>query len=175
MRELGVSTALLPEVEDAPSPYLAAGDLGSHFDPPILEVMRPMVAASRASIVFDNWREISAVGGHIGTIRVFRRDDAPDKRTVVIFGDSYGFGDDAYQGLSWFLAQVFREVHFIWAPFGWDPDYLDSVGAELVVCQTAERFVGRVPRLRVDVRSLAEETIGRHRALTDEHIFEDEA
>ncbi len=106
-------------------------------------------------------------------MRVFRRDDAPDPRTVVIFGDSYAFGDDAYQGLSWFLAQIFREVHFIWAPFGWDPDYLDSVGAELVVCQTAERFVGRIPKPRINARSLSQGTTGQHRALTDEHIFED--
>jgi hypothetical protein len=173
MRELGTSPTLLHDVEDAPRPHLGTGDLGRHFTPPVVEVMRPMASVSRATVVSDNWAEISRVGGHIGTIRVFHCDDAPDERTMVVFGDSYSFGDDTYQGLSWFLAQVFREVHFIWAPFGWDPDYLDSVGAELVVCQTAERFVGRVPKLRVNVRSLAQETIGRRRALTDEHIFED--
>lgn len=173
MLELGVSPALLDQVEDAPRPHLGSGDLGLHFDPPVAEVMRPLAAASRATIASDNWTEISSVGGHIGTIRTFHRDDAPDPRTVVIFGDSYAFGDDAYQGLSWFLAQIFREVHFIWAPFGWDPDYLDDVDAELVVCQTAERFVGRVPRPWVDARSLSQETIGRRRALTDEYIFED--
>jgi alginate O-acetyltransferase complex protein AlgJ len=102
---------------------------------------------------------------------VFRNDDASDQRKVVVFGDSYGFGDDAYQGLSWFLAQVFCEVHFVWVPCGWDPDYVDSVGAELVVCQTAERFIGRVPQVSVDVRSLAQETTSRHRALTEERIF----
>jgi alginate O-acetyltransferase complex protein AlgJ len=173
MTALGVSTTLLPQVRDAATAYLAAGDLGSHFDPPMLEVMRPMAAASEASIVFDNWAEISAHGGHIGTMRVFRRDDAPDQRTVVVFGDSYSFGDDAYQGLSWFLAQVFREVHFVWAPFGWDPAYLDGVAADLVVCQTAERFIGRVPMASVDVRSMAQETISRRRALTEERIFSD--
>ncbi len=171
--ELGVAPALLDQVDDAPRPHLGSGDLGLHFDPPVVEVMEPLASASRATISSDNWAEISSVGGHIGTMRVFRRDDAPDPRTVVIFGDSYAFGDDAYQGLSWFLAQVFREVHFIWAPFGWDPDYLDSIGAELVVCQTAERFVGRIPKPRINARSLSQGTIGRHRALTDEHIFED--
>jgi hypothetical protein len=171
VRELGVSPALLLDVKDSSTPHLGAGDLGLHFDPPLLEVMRPMVGASRATVVSDNWEEISRVGGHIGTMRVFRREDAPDELTVVVFGDSYGFGDDAYQGLSWWLAQVFREVHFVWVPFGWDPKYLDSVNAELVVCQTAERFMGRVPRLKVNVRSLAKETIARHRAVTEERIF----
>jgi hypothetical protein len=171
--DLGVSPAFLPEVEDTPTPHLGAGDLGHHFDPPLLEIMRPMADASRAAVVSDNWAEISRVGGHIGTIRVFRREDAPDERTVVIFGDSYGFGDNAYQGLSWWLAQVFREVHFVWVPFGWDPKYLDSVNAELVVCQTAERFIARVPRLKVNARSLAKKTIARRRAFTEERIFKE--
>jgi alginate O-acetyltransferase complex protein AlgJ len=169
--ELGVSPTLLPEVDDTAAPHLGAGDLGLHFDPPVLEIMRAMAGASRATVASDNWEEISRVGGHIGTMRVFRREDAPDERTVVVFGDSYGFGDDGYQGLSWWLAQVFREVHFVWVPFGWDPKYLDSVDAELVVCQTAERFMSRVPRLKVNVRSLAKETIARRRAVTEERIF----
>ena len=173
LSELGVPPAPLDRVEHASRPHLGSGDLGLHFDPPVVEVMEPLASASRATIVSDNWAEVSGVGGHIGTMRVFRRDDAPDPRTLVIFGDSYAFGDGAYQGLSWFMAQVFREVHFIWAPFGWDPDYLDSVDAELVVCQTAERFVGRIPKPRIDARSLSQVTLDRHRALTDEHIFED--
>ncbi len=171
--ELGVSPALLPDAESSAAPYLGSGDLGRHFDPQLLEVLRPMEGASRAAVVSDNWAEVSAVGGHIGTIRVFRCKSAPDKRTIVVFGDSYGFGADAYQGLSWWLAQIFREVHFVWVPFGWDPAYLDSVKAELVVCQTAERFLGRVPRIAVDARSLAQETIERRRAVTDELIFEE--
>ncbi len=173
LKELGVSSAFLPDVEDIPRPPLAAGDLGQHFDPPVVEVISSRMGASRATVVLDNWAEIADVGGHIGTTRIFRHDDAPDGRTVVVFGDSYSFGDDVYQGLSWFLAQVFREVHFVWVPFGWDPEYLDSVSADLVVCQTAERFIGRVPRTSVNVRSLAQETIARRSALTEERIFED--
>ena len=136
---LKVPATLLPEVTDSPGTHLASGDLGSHFDPPELELMVPMAGASRARLVSDNWSQVASAGGHIGTTRIFRQDDPPDRRALVIFGDSYGFGDEAYRGLSWFLAQVFREVHFVWAPFGWDPGYIDSVGAELAICQTAER------------------------------------
>jgi hypothetical protein len=175
LRELGVATELLEEPRCGSRPHLGAGDLGQHFDPPILEVMAPIVGGSRATLMSDNWAQITALGGHIGTRRVFRRNDAPDQRTVVVFGDSYGFGDDAYQGLSWFLAQVFREVHFVWVPFGWDPEYLDRIGADVVVCQTAERFIGRVPMASVDVRSMAQETTSRHRPLTEERIFNDRA
>jgi alginate O-acetyltransferase complex protein AlgJ len=171
--ELGVSPALLPDAKDTAAPHLGTGDLGQHFDPPLLEVVRPMAGASRATVVSDNRAEVARVGGHIGTMSVFRREDAPDERTVVVFGDSYGFGDSGYQGLSWWLAQIFREVHFVWVPFGWDPEYLDSVNAGVVVCETAERFLGRVPRLGVDVRSLAQETIARRRAVTEERIFRD--
>jgi alginate O-acetyltransferase complex protein AlgJ len=174
MSELGVSPALLPEVEESDATlHLGAGDLGLHFNPPLLEVMHPMSGSSQAAVVSDNREQVARVGGYIGSMRVFRREDAPDERTVVVFGDSYGFGGDAYQGLSWWLAQVFREVHFVWVPFGWDPKYLDSVKADLVVCQTAERFIARVPRFKVNARSLAKETIKRHWAVTEERIFTD--
>jgi alginate O-acetyltransferase complex protein AlgJ len=170
MQELGVEFAV--EVDGTPREYVHAGDIGSHFNPPIVEIRR-VAKPSQATIVFDNWAEVSRVGAHVGTMRVFRNDHAQDKRTVVVFGDSYGFGDDSYHGLSWHLAQAFREVHFVWVPFGWDPDYLDSVGADLVVCQTAERFVVRVPRARIDVRMLIEGTINQEVALTADDIFRD--
>jgi alginate O-acetyltransferase complex protein AlgJ len=172
---LGVSGALLAGIAESVQGEVLSGDLGQHFAPPIVEVGERLPDPSAASIVFDNWPEIAAAGGHIGTLRIFRRDDAPDPRTVVVFGDSYGFGDEAYPGLSWFLAQAFREVHFVWVPFGWDPGYLDRVGAELVVCQTAERFIARVPRARVDVRELVRDGVGPGGALGLERVFGDVA
>lgn len=170
---LGCPATLLDEIPREEVPYVMSGDLGQHFRPPIVEINRQLVAPSASKIVFDNWSEVSSVGGHIGIRRVFRRDDARDPRTIVVFGDSYGFGDESYQGLSWFLAQIFREVHFVWLPFGWDPDYLERVGADLVVCQTAERFVGRVPRTRVDSEALVQETMGRRAALGLTTVFGD--
>jgi hypothetical protein len=170
---LGARPELLEGVSTTQEQQLMSGDLGQHFTPHIVEVGQRLSAASRSTMVFDNWPEVLGQGGHIGTRRVFRREDAPDARTVVVFGDSYAFGDDAYPGLSWFLAQAFREVHFVWVPFGWDPDYLDRVGAELVVCQTAERFIARVPRLRVDVESLAREVTERGAAHGLERVFGD--
>lgn len=153
--------------------YLTAGDLGAKFDPPILEVMAGPSSLHRARVVEDNRDEIAAVGGHIGTRRVLSNDDAPDDRVVVIFGDSFGFGTEAYQGLSWFLAQVFRETHFVWVPFGWDPDYARAVGAQAVVVQGAERFVARVPRPAIEVGRLAEETLRRKQALDVDSAFGD--
>jgi alginate O-acetyltransferase complex protein AlgJ len=168
---LGAATTA--DAEDGSHEFAYAGDLGRHFSPPMVEIRRAAATPSRARIVLDNAAEVAGVGAHVGTIRVFRNDDAADQRVVVVFGDSYGFGDDGYRGLSWFLAQVFREVHFLWVPFGWDPDYLDSVDADLVVCQTAERFAVRVPRASVDVRAMAEVTISQRVALGGDLIFSD--
>jgi hypothetical protein len=143
--------------------YPIAGDLGGKFVPQIVSIIDEAGSLGRAKIKQDNHAEIAAVNGHIGTRRVFRNRRAPDKRTAVVFGDSYGFGAGHYQGVSWFLAQAFREVHFVWIPFGWDSEYVRRVGAEAVLVQGAERFVARVPRLEVDTAGLVEETLRRKR------------
>jgi alginate O-acetyltransferase complex protein AlgJ len=167
------------EIEDPPDlsalplrSYPIAGDLGIKFDPQIVGIVSEPNSLHHASIAEDNREEIAAVDGHIGTRRVFRNERAPDPRVAVVFGDSFGFSDAYYQGLSWFLAQAFREVHFVWVPFGWDPDYVRRVGAEAVLVQGAERFVARVPHVGVDVSRLAEETLRRKQPVGVERVFD---
>ncbi|HXV06112.1 MAG TPA: hypothetical protein VFP23_09450 [Solirubrobacterales bacterium] len=150
--------------------YPTSGDLGAKFDPKIVSIVSEPGSLHRARIVEDNRAEIAAVDGHIGTRRVFRNDAAPDQRIAVVFGDSFGFGAPNYQGVSWFLAQVFREVHFVWVPFGWDADYVRRVGAEAVLVQGAERFVARIPQVSIDVSRLAEETLRRKTPVGIERI-----
>jgi hypothetical protein len=152
--------------------YPVTGDLGAKFDPPVVSIVREPNSLHRARIVEDNRNQIAAVGGHIGTRRVFRNERATDRRVAVIFGDSFGFGAAHYQGLSWFLAQVFRETHFVWVPFGWDGEYVKRVGAEAVLIQGAERFVARVPHAATAVAGLAEETLRRKRPLGIEVAFD---
>jgi alginate O-acetyltransferase complex protein AlgJ len=152
----------LPDFSDLPMhSYPITGDLGSKFEPPIVSIVSEPGTLLTAEIVEDNRAEIEAVGGHIGTHRVFRNEAAPDPRVAVLFGDSFGFSAPSYQGISWFMAQVFRETHFVWIPFGWDPDYVRRVGAEAVLVQGAERFVARVPHPRTEVAELAAETLRR--------------
>lgn len=168
---LGLSRPL--ELGDLPfNTYPIAGDLGGKFNPEIVSIVSEPGSLVAAHIVEDNRAEIEAVDGHIGTRRVFRNERAPDRRTAVIFGDSFGFAAAYYQGLSWFMAQAFREVHFIWVPFGWDGDYVRRVGAEAVLVQGAERFVARVPHAKVDVSRLAEETLRRKQAVGVERVFD---
>lgn len=162
-----------PDFTDLPfNSYPIAGDLGIKFEPQIVSIVTEPGSLHRARIVDDNREQIVAVDGHIGTRRVFRNDSAPDQRVAVVFGDSFGFAAPSYQGLAWFMAQVFREVHFAWVPFGWDADYVRRVGAEAVLIQGAERFVARVPHRSVDVFQLAEETLRRKQALEVEQIFD---
>lgn len=159
---LGALGIEMPEFSGLPMhSYPITGDLGSKFDPPIVSIVREPGTLGAAEIIEDNRAEIEAVGGHIGTRRVFRNESAPDRRVAVIFGDSFGFAGPSYQGISWFMAQIFREVHFIWIPFGWDPDYVRQIGADVVLVQGAERFVARVPHPRSAVARLAEETLRR--------------
>ena len=77
LRELGVSPRFLPAEENVTAPYLAQGDLGSHFDPPVLELRRRMAVSTKTVVVSDNREDISRVGGHIGMIVVLRNESAP--------------------------------------------------------------------------------------------------
>jgi hypothetical protein len=162
-----------PDLSTLPSrSYPIAGDLGAKFDPQIVSIVSEPGSLHRARIGEDNRAEIEAVNGHIGTRRVFHNDQAPDRRVAILFGDSFGFSSAYYQGVSWFMAQVFREVHFVWVPFGWDPKYVRKVGAEAVLIQGAERFVARVPHLDVSVSRLAKETLKRKQAVAIDRIFD---
>jgi alginate O-acetyltransferase complex protein AlgJ len=140
--------AAMPDLAALPMhSYPVPGDLGVKFNPEILSIISEPGTLRTASIVEDNRGEMEAAGRHVGTRRVFRNDLAPDPRVAVLFGDSFGFAGDSYQGISWFMAQVFREVHFIWVPLGWDPDYVREAGAQVVLVEGAERFVARVPEI----------------------------
>jgi hypothetical protein len=168
---LGIASASLPDFAAMPlASYPVFGDLGVKFDPRIISIVSEPNTLGAATISEDNRAEIEAVGGHIGSRRVFRNKAAPDPRVAVLFGDSFGFSAAYYQGVSWFMAQVFREVHFVWVPFGWDPDYVREVGAEAVLIQGAERFVARVPHPRSEVAALAEETLRRKRPIGVEAV-----
>lgn len=153
--------------------YISSGDLGSRFTPRILEIVHSPLSLGVTTLVEDNWPQIQRTGGHIGTRRVFHTPSAPDQRCVVLFGDSYGFGAENAHGTSWFLAQTFRETHFVWTPFGWDPGYVTRVGADVVISQTAERFMSRVPMPAVDVGALTADALAHQTFVKLDAIFSD--
>lgn len=135
-------------------PALHAGDLGSRLAPPIVEPTKFAASNGSMSIVEDNWPERMAAGGHRGTRRVFRNHDAPDNRRVVVFGDSFAHLTEQHDGLCWFIAQAFSEVHFIWSPFGWDPRYVEKVDPAIVIHEIAERFITSVPSVELPVEAM---------------------
>ena len=137
-----------------PTTYRTGGEFGARFSPAIIETMTAVQHDGAAELAEDN-RELVARGrGHTGTRRVYRNPTATDDRTVVVFGDSDSYTSHGSNGLSWFLAQRFREVHFIWAPFAWDAAYAERAGATIVISQTAEHLVTRLPRTGIDAASI---------------------
>jgi alginate O-acetyltransferase complex protein AlgJ len=153
--ELAIPSNIITSIGLETEQYVSSGDLGQRFAPHIVEIVATHGSMGGAKIIDDNLAEMRTAGQHIGTRRVLRNESAADRRTVVVFGDSYCLPAGHYQSPAWFLAQYFREVHFVWSPFGWDKAYVKAVGAEVVLCEMAERFVPRAPAPRIDVSSLA--------------------
>lgn len=152
--------------------YPVAGDLGVRFDPRIVGLTWDAESLGGARIAEDNREQIQVYGGHLGTRRVLVNEGAPDPRVAVVFGSSNSFVTAHHHGISWFLAQVFRELHFLWVPFGWDSEYLRRVGAEVAVMQSGDRLVQRVPRPDLDTAALAEDTLRHERPVDVERILQ---
>lgn len=88
---------------------------------------------------------LPANGGHIGTKITWNNTSALTNLRVVAFGNSF-FEKGEFAGhLSWWSARFFREFHFHWSPVI-DMNYIQQVRPDLVICQTIERFLPRVPK-----------------------------
>jgi len=83
-------------------------------------------------------------GGHMGRKRVWKNEGATIPLKVVVFGNSFFEMGTQAISLSWWFARWFKEFHFLWEA-DLDYDYVDRVKPDLVVCQTIERFLVRVP------------------------------
>lgn len=86
-----------------------------------------------------------AEGGHLGTRCIWKNKFAPIHAKVVIFGNSC-VHIGGRPRLSWWLARLFQELHFVWSNEV-DDDYVDNVGPDIVLAQTMERFLfNRMPQ-----------------------------
>jgi hypothetical protein len=82
--------------------------------------------------------EIVKVESHVGRYLIIRNENAPNKRPIVIFGDSYAWNPDA--GVARCLALGFSEVHFLWKKqIDWE--LIEKVRPATVLLQSAERFL----------------------------------
>lgn len=143
-------------------PVLFSGDLGRAFAPRIAELIHYPANPLSYDLVEDDSERVFSSGGHLGARRVLRCHDAPHDATAVVFGDSFSWLDPRRPGgLGELLAATFRETHVVWAPMQIDPGYLGRVGADVVIFEFGERGAVRVPPREIDVRRVADETVGR--------------
>ncbi|MEE7441861.1 hypothetical protein MOR12E_24180 [Methylobacterium oryzae] len=132
-------------------------DLGEKLVPPVDEAYVAYDFARRAAridanalvAVRESGRAVRPRGLFVGSRVVLRNPEAPDRRRVVLFGDSYIYSPGAR--LTAMLAETFAEVHAIWsANIDWA--YVEDVRPDIVVFEIAERFLRQVPndRIRID-------------------------
>lgn len=126
------------------------GDLTQRFFGSILAevVYEPdmeFLASLASDPVLTESVEPTGSGRFLGARRVWRNEAAPIAKCVVVFGNSF-FGSNPITAsrCNFWFSRVFKELHFVWSPevdFG----YAVSRGADLIVGQTNERFLTRVP------------------------------
>ena len=81
--------------------------------------------------------------GHIGKRQSWICPNAPHRRKVIVFGNSYfEFADRGQYALSWWMARLFTEYEFVWSFLDWS--IVEEQKPDLVICQTVERFLHRV-------------------------------
>lgn len=83
-------------------------------------------------------------GAHNGQRNVWRNSNALLDLKIVAFGNSFfGSGKDQCC-LGWWFSHCCKEFHHFWSS-EINYEYLDAINPDVVICQTAERFLGRVP------------------------------
>jgi hypothetical protein len=83
-------------------------------------------------------------GKHIGITRTWKNENAPLKLKVIVFGNSFFERGGNSASLSWWFARLFSEFQFYWSN-NCDWDIIEKEQPDIVICQTIERFLTRVP------------------------------
>lgn len=81
---------------------------------------------------------------HIGITAHWRNRNAPDGRSVLVFGNSFFERGRNPHDLSWWFARQFSEYRFVWSPQV-DFNLVADIRPDLVVAQTTERFLVVLP------------------------------
>lgn len=136
-----------------------SGDLGVKLHPPHAETAERWLYPRASEMVYANplVRHFEAAGAihssGSASHTVYRtRDPAADPRTLAVFGDSYTshvYTEDVGR-LIGFLAETFREVHFVWANTI-DYGYVTRVRPDIVLTEIAERFMIELPLTEFDL------------------------
>lgn len=106
------------------------------------EPAQDVFGSHEPQLVFSKIPERGVMGLH----RIWKNKTAPINKSIVVFGNSFfGAGGDMPSKMSWWFARIFSEYHFLWEP-SLNTEYINEVNPDFVVCQTIERFLGRLPR-----------------------------
>ena len=119
------------------------GDLGSKFDPQIVEQVEYFTCSNLSStpqVFFDNSSEYLP-DRHIGISIQFINPKAPFQKSLRIFGNSF-LGNASEFSTLWLLGMAFSKVSFHWSPVVL-PEHIEE--GEIVIFQTCERFLGYSP------------------------------
>lgn len=112
-------------------------DLPAHF---FREAPMETVGLLDAPVeTFFNNRLYEDTRRHTGSSYGLRNPAAPDRRRMIVFGDSYSYD----VGFTFALAQIFQEVVFVWSK-ALDWGLVERHDAQLVVWESAERFLATV-------------------------------
>jgi hypothetical protein len=125
----------------------SGGDLADRFFG--VPILAKEARATRGSVEFlEEALELVEIfdppSGHQGKRRVWTNASAPSSLRVLVFGNSF-FGDGLYPDrLAWWFARFFTDFRFEWSP-SLDYDVIDSYKPDVVIGQTIERFLPKVP------------------------------
>ncbi len=126
------------------------GDLGTKFDadgslyekPVLYEGLKNKSGRVLEPTLID---ALDPRGGHhIGMMRRWYCAGAPIDKKVLCFGNSFFERGNTSTTLSWWFARPFKSFTFIWSP-ALLPDVASNQGADIIVCQTNERFLPILP------------------------------
>lgn len=142
---LGLSNIIIDRPIIPTSVVKQVGDLGVKFPKKLGEHLHAPDFKS-GFLNQNNIKKIKEVLNpprHLGSKISFRNENAPIDKKIVVYGNSF-FSMCPSWGMSPFFAALFKEFHFVWS-YEVDFDECSLIGADIVLFQTCERFLSRVP------------------------------
>ena len=120
-----------------------AGDLGNKFQGPNFYEAVELFGSTTEPQLLESVDPPN--GKHIGITRKWSNPDAPIKLKVIAFANSFFERGTSSTGLSWWFSRIFEEFQFHWNP-ECDWDIVDKERPDILICQTIERFLPRLPK-----------------------------
>jgi alginate O-acetyltransferase complex protein AlgJ len=144
-------------------------DLGGKMTPPRKEKIRTFKFLEDSIRVYANYlvayKENNGLendgGLHVGSNVIFKNDKAENRKTVVLFGDS--FSEYRTSLLTGMLAETFSELHFVWSA-SIDYEYIDANKPDIVITQIVERFMPVVPADRFSLNEYVKQKVSELRS-----------